>query len=204
MPPSNDVLSERAANSDIASDVLDKLPVKGRAPKTGYSREEFGSGWASIDGCDTRNIILQEQLEEVSLDNDECTVLSGRLADPYTGNIINFRRGTETSAAVQIDHVVSLSDSWQKGAQNLDFSERVVLANDPLNLLAVDGLTNREKGDSDVASWLPPNKDFRCRYVARQIAVKRKYDLWVTDAEALTMRRILNGCGDQRLPVEIP
>jgi hypothetical protein len=104
---------------------------------------------------------------------------------------------------VQIDHVVALSDAWQKGAQAIEFSDRVVFANDPLNLLAVDGPANQKKGDSDAASWLPSNRQFRCQYVARQIAVKQKYSLWVTEAEKAAMKRVLNGCGEQRLPVEL-
>src|SRR5947199_120048 len=82
-------------------------------------------------------------------------------------------RGQRTSAAVQIDHVVALSDAWQTGAQLLPALERARLANDPVELLAVDGPTNEAKGDGDAATWLPPNKPFRCAYVARQIAVKR-------------------------------
>ena len=197
-----DVLSETIQDSPLATDELETLEVKGRAPKTGYSRDEFGSGWASIDGCDTRNIILQSNLQEVELAEDDCVVLSGELDDPYTGTQIAFVRGRTTSGGVQIDHVVALSDAWQKGAQLLDFSDRVVFANDPLNLLAVDGPANQQKGDSDAASWLPSNKSFRCQYVARQIAIKSKYSLWVTDAEKSVMKRVLNGCGDQRLPIE--
>jgi hypothetical protein len=197
-----EVLADSAEGSELARDVLETLAVKGRASKAGYSRDEFGSGWASIDGCDTRNLMLQDGLTDIELADDSCVVLRGTLQDPYTGHIIEFTRGSSTSSDVQIDHVVALSDSWQKGAQQLDFSVRVVLANDPLNLLAVDGPANQEKGDSDAASWLPANKFFRCRYVARQIAVKSKYSLWVTPAEKAAMKRILNGCGDQVIPIE--
>lgn len=198
------VLSEISdASTPLARDVLDELDVAGRAPKTGYARDEFGSGWASIDGCDTRNIMLQQGLTDTDIADDGCVVLAGTLDDPYTGAVISFLRGTTTSSDVQIDHVVALSDSWQKGAQDLGFSDRVVLANDPLNLLAVDGPANQEKGDSDAASWLPPNKSFRCQYVARQIAVKQKYSLWVTEAEKAAMKRVLNGCREQRLPIEV-
>ena len=126
--------------------------------------------------------------------DDNCKVQSGKLSDPYTGELILFHRG-ENSNAVQIDHVVALSDAWQKGAQQLSFIERVSLANDPLNLLAVDGPANQQKSDSDAASWLPPNKSFRCQYVARQIAVKQKYRLWVTAAEKSAMRGVLGVCG---------
>ena len=154
-----------------AVEALDKLEVKGRAPKTGYTRAQFGDGWSRQGLCDTRNIILARDMTDTIVD-DNCKVQSGKLNDPYTGESILFHRG-ENSNAVQIDHVVALSDAWQKGAQQLSFIERVILANDPLNLLAVDGPANQQKSGSDAASWLPSNKSFRCQYVARQIAVKQ-------------------------------
>lgn len=200
--PAN-VLSSSAEGSELAINALDSLEVKGRAPKTGYARSEFGDGWASVQGCDMRNIILLRSMSEVVVSSDGCVVLNGTLADPYTGDVIEFKRGAGTSGDVQIDHVVALSDGWQKGAQNISEQERLLFANDPLNLLAVDGSANQKKGDSDAASWLPPNKGFRCRYVARQIAVKSKYSLWVTSAEKAVMIRVLNGCGEQVLPVEL-
>jgi hypothetical protein len=196
----SDVLSD-AAENERALDALDNLLVKGRAPKTGYSRSEFGDGWAPVGNCDVRNIMLSRGMTEIEFGDDDCTVLSGILADPYTGATIQFVRGSSTSADVQIDHVVALSDAWQKGAQSLSFDTRSQFANDPLNLLAVDGDANQQKGDSDAASWLPPNKSYRCMYVARQIAVKAEYALWVTSAEQAAMRRVLSGCGEQVLPV---
>jgi len=196
-----DTSQVESASTELAATVLTELDMKGRAPKTGYAREQFGAGWAEVDTCDMRQFILARDLESEVLDDDGCTVLSGVLNDPYTGKIIQFQRGSGTSAKVQIDHVVALSDAWQKGAQNLDVSERTEFANDPLNLLAVDGPTNQKKSDSDAASWLPPNKEYRCRYVARQIAVKKKYKLWVTPAEFDTMKQVLSTCPDQRLPV---
>ena len=109
-------------------------------------------------------------------------------------------RGQHTSTAVQIDHVVALSDAWQKGAQQLNADQRLQLANDPYNLLAVDGPANQQKSDSDAASWLPSNKSFRCQYVARQIGVKHKYALWVTQAEKDAMTNVLSGCPGQTVP----
>ena len=103
---------------------------------------------------------------------------------------------------MQVDHVVALGDSWQKGAQQLTAEDRVALANDPLELLAVDGATNSAKGDADAASWLPPNEGFRCAYVARQVAVKFKYRLWVTASEKGSMAAVLATCPGQELPVE--
>lgn len=183
-----------------AGEVLSSLPIKGRAPKTGYAREQFGAGWATVDNCDMRNFILARDLVDETFVAPTCKVASGTLHDPYSGTTILFQRGAETSDDVQIDHVVALSDAWQKGAQALDEADRATLANDPLELLAVDGSLNQQKGDGDAASWLPPNKDYRCSYVARQIAVKKKYSLWVTRSEYDAMAAVLVTCPEQVLP----
>ena len=185
-----------------AREALQKLVIKGRAPKTGYSREQFGEGWAELNGCDVRNLILQRDLTDTKLDEDGCKVLSGNLLDPYTNKAIAFTRGSQTSDDVQIDHVVALSDAWQKGAQQLSAEQREAFANDSLNLQAVDGPTNQQKGDGDAATWLPPNKAYRCQYVARQIAVKAAYGLWVTQAEYDAMGRVLDTCPTQVLPLK--
>ncbi|WP_051854729.1 HNH endonuclease family protein [Streptomyces sp. NRRL B-1347] len=186
------------AGSALAA--VDSLTVKGRAPKTGYERARFGSAWADTDsnGCGTRDDILKRDLKSVKFRDGDCVVASGTLApDPYTGKDVTFTRGR---SRVDIDHVVALSDAWQKGAQRWDASKRIALANDPLNLLAVDARPNRGKGDGDTATWLPPDKGFRCTYVARQVAVKKKYELSVTGAERDAMRRVLAGCPEERLP----
>ena len=180
---------------------LDTLSVKGRAPKTGYSREQFGPAWHDADqnGCDTRNDILTRDLRGPQhRPGSGCVIVAGVLHDPYTGRTVSFVKADPM--AVQIDHVVALSNAWRTGARYWDVSKRVALANDPLNLLAVDGPTNQAKGDGDAATWLPPNKSFRCSYVARQVAVKAKYGLWVTAAEAAAIRRVLANCPEQDLP----
>ncbi len=200
--PKNAVLSESVVDGELALPVLDSLAVKGRAPKTGYKRSQFSDGWAKIGDCDVRNIMMQQGFREAKLADDNCTVLSGILDDPYTGKTIHFLRGKTTSGEIQIDHVIALSNAWQTGAQQISVDQRLHFANDSLNLLAVDGPANQKKGDSDAASWLPSNKSYRCQYVARQIAVKRKYNLWVTAAEKVAMKRVLNGCGGQVLPVK--
>lgn len=201
---SNTVTQQEVAseNSQEAIVALGQLAIKGRAPKTGYERTLFYDGWPRIGNCDVRNHILARDMSNVSFRSEtDCTVLSGVLMDPYTGNTINFLRGAGTSDDVQIDHVVALSDAWQKGAQELLPEEREAFASDFLNLLAVDGPTNQKKGDGDAATWLPPNKDYRCRYIARQIAVKQKYRLWVTEAERNAMQQILGNCPGQLLPI---
>lgn len=200
-PDSTDSSQTSTSASGQAVEVLEQLAVKGRAAKTGYERRLFGDGWASDGICDTRNQILYRDLVDTVID-DQCRVISGTLQDPYTGNEISFVRGAQTSQLVQIDHVVALSDAWQKGAQALTYQQRIDLANDPLGLLAVDGQTNSDKGAGDAATWLPPNKLFRCQYVARQIAVKQKYNLWVTAAERDAIKRVLSTCPGQPLPVK--
>ena len=197
--------------SDEASEalrILNTLPVKGRAPKTGYSRAQFGDAWSDIDhnGCDTRNDILNRDLTAKQHKNPRgCVVISGILNDPYTGKVINFMRGKDTSEQVQIDHVVALSDAWQSGAQEISAQERLQLANDPENLLAVDGPANQQKSDSDAATWLPANASFRCSYVARQIRVKAKYHLWVKPAEKEAMINVLTPCaGAAAKPAPVP
>jgi hypothetical protein len=183
--------------------LLATLPIKGRAPKTGYDRAQFGQEWLDVDrnGCDTRNDILKRDLTAITYTNSvPCKIQTGTLADSYTGTSVGFIRGSTTSDAVQIDHVVALSDAWQKGAQQLSIQQRTAFANDPLNLQATDGPTNQKKGDGDAATWLPPNKSFRCEYVARQISVKATYDLWVTQAEHDAMAGILGDCSGQLAP----
>jgi len=185
--------------------VLDTLPVKGRAPRTGYSRDAFGQGWVDTDrnGCDTRNDVLARDLAEVVHEpgTHGCVVLAGTLDDPYTGRVVAFTRGERTSSDVQVDHVVALSDAWQKGAQQWDATRRAAFANDALELLAVDGGENQSKGDGDAATWLPPNTAYRCAYVARQVAVKARYGLWVTGAEQRAIARVLATCPDEQVPV---
>lgn len=188
---------DEPAAAGPAIDALASIPVKGRAPKTGYSRDQFGSGWATVNGCSTRDIIMFRDLTNTVLSND-CTIVSGVLNDTYTGKPIEFTKAN--ASIIQIDHVVALSDAWQKGAQQSSPQTRQQLANDPLELIAVSGRQNQIKSDSDAASWVPPNKSFRCEYIARQIAVKQKYLLWVTLAEHDAMVAILQSCPNQPLP----
>lgn len=192
-PPSKIGTSQNQAVTGGVAEALEKLEVKGRAPKTGYERSQFGNGWGKVNGCSVRDIILYRDFDNPVLDG-ECIVKSGTLQDPYTGKVVAFTR--DDSSKVQIDHVVALSDAWQKGAQQLTIEQRKQLANDPLELLAVDGQANQNKSDGDAATWLPPNKAFRCTYVERQIEVKVKYSLWVTEAEKQAMKTVLIGCTD--------
>jgi hypothetical protein len=195
------------AQADVtptALSIIETQVTKGRAPKTGYTRAQFGQTWADVDrnGCDTRNDILKRDLtgEVFKEKTRQCVVVSGTLIDPFSGETINFVRGNVSSMEVQIDHVVALSNAWQTGAFKLIIKERTAFANDPMNLMAVKGRLNSQKGDGDAATWLPPLKSFRCDYVARQIAVKLKYKLWFTAPEKEAMVRILKSCPEKALP----
>ena len=181
----------------LATDILAKLEIKGRAPKAGYDREAFYNNWPSVEGCSLRQRIIKREFGETAV-LDGCNVISGSFVDPYTGESKTFRTRSEISNGIQIDHVVALSNAWQTGAQYQTAEERRSLATDPLNLLAVDGAANQQKSDGDAATWLPKNKAFRCQYVARQVSVKYKYNLWVTQAEHDAIARILEKCPSER------
>ncbi|SNT08931.1 Excalibur calcium-binding domain-containing protein [Micrococcales bacterium KH10] len=199
------VIDEPTVSEALAA--LASLQTKGRAPKTGYDRDAFAYRSFDLDrnGCDARNDILRRDLRKITIQRGtgDCVVLTGVLDDPYSGETIRFNRGAATSADVQIDHVVALSDAWQKGAQSWKSDKLKRFGNDPLNLLAVDGPLNNQKGDGDAATWLPPNRAYRCDYVARQIAVKKEYGLWVTKAERRAMKDVLSDCENQRLPKDV-
>jgi hypothetical protein len=196
--PGSSTSSPATTSTSAALAQLAGLAVKGPAPMTGYSRAKFGPAWADEDhnGCDTRNDVLRRDLTDTTLKagTHGCVVLTGVLVDPYTARTIDFTRGSSTSTAVEIDHVVALADAWRTGAQAWSPARREQYANDPLVLLAVDGPTNEAKGDGDAATWLPPNKAYRCTYAARQVTIKSTYSLWVTPAEHDALERILHAC----------
>ena len=189
-------------DNKLAINVLELLEVKGRAPKTGYDREEFYSTWPSVDGCSLRQRVIRREFGETAV-LDGCTVVAGEFDEPYTGEHKKFSTREEISRGIQIDHVVALSDAWQKGAQYMEKTVRYAMATDPLNLLAVDAAANQKKSDGDAATWLPSNKKFRCQYVARQVSVKYKYGLWVTEAEKTAIHDILVNCPNERVIIEI-
>jgi hypothetical protein len=177
-----------------ARKVIDRLRTAGRGPKTGYQRDMFGHAWMDTadgvplarNGCDTRNDLLaRDGLNLHYRAGSHCVVISMTLDDPYTGRAIAWRKQKATE--VQIDHVVPLSYAWQMGAARWDVSKRQQIANDPLNLLPVDGPANSGKGDSGPASWLPPNKQIRCAYSVRFSQVALKYALPVTAADKQMM-----------------
>lgn len=178
-----------------ARTAVSSLPVQSLAPLTGYTREEFMAGWgdADGDGCSTREDVLRRDLREVVL-RDSCAIAAGVLIDPYSGSTIEFRAGQGSSDQVQIDHVVALANAWQTGAQQWSAGQRARFANDTRGLLAVDGGLNQRKGAADAAAWLPPNRGFRCQYVALQVLIKQRWGLWLAPSEQAAMAGVLQRC----------
>lgn len=181
-----------------------------KARPGGYDRERYFGGWAS-NGCGsatTRDTILARDLKG-AVKNPKCQVMSGTLSDPYTGRTIQFRRGRNTSSAVQIDHVVALLDAWESGARDWDQAKRVEYANSPDVLLASDGPANMAKGsglDANGTSlyrsqnsgapdiWMPDNKAYRCDYMARRATIKSKWGLTMTSREKQQTVSVLSQC----------
>jgi hypothetical protein len=195
--------SSNPSAQQAALTVLNSIPVKGPAPKTGYSREQFGKPWTDdVDvegghnGCLTRDDILRRDLSNV-VPARGCEILSGVLHDPYTGKDVPFNREEGTDVLVQIDHIVPLLDAWQTGAQQWDLVKRTQFANDPAELLAVSGKANRKKKAGDVATWLPSNKDYRCEYVTKFVKVIAQYGLWMVQSEHDEAARVLSKCSSQ-------
>jgi hypothetical protein len=186
---------------DDARAQLAALPVKGWDRQTDFSRYRFGEPWSDDvnvefghNGCNTRDDILRRDLTQLVVRPGTCYAQSGVLIDRYSGESIAFVRGPDCSEAIQIDHVVSLSDAWYKGARDWDEQRRRDFANDPRNLLAVGAKANFDKAFRDANAWLPPNPAFRCEFVARQIAVKAAYRLWVSANEKRAMAAVLDHC----------
>ncbi|MBN6056881.1 HNH endonuclease [Nonomuraea sp. RK-328] len=182
--------AERAA----ARRLISRLRVKGRGPATGYARTRYGGNWADTapgvpyagNGCRTRDDLLARDGQDVRYrKGSRCVVVAMRLADPYTGKAIAWRKSDADE--VQVDHVVPLAYAWRMAAARWPMSKRLNFANDPLNLLPVDGAANEQKDAAGPASWLPPRRRVRCAYVTRFAQVAVKYDVPVTRADKRTM-----------------
>lgn len=179
-----------------------QLPARARSGD--YRRAAFGEAWTDDNtapgghnGCDTRNDILNRDLIEktyVAISRCPNAVATGVLRDPYTSETIPFTRGAQTGAAVQIEHIVPLAYAWDQGARNWTDEMRVRFANDPSNLVAVDGPTNQAKGDAEPARWMPPNAAFHCQYAMQFIGILRGYGLAVDAPSVPVLKAALSTC----------
>jgi hypothetical protein len=190
-----------APGVDVLAGIAE-VPVRIRS--FDYHRDAFGDTWSDDNsapgghnGCDTRNDILNRDLVDktyVSIKRCPNAVATGTLHDPYTNETIAFVRGAQVGAAVQIDHIVPLALAWDLGARNWPDDMRLRFANDPANLLAVQGQANQDKGDKEPAVWMPPNAAFRCQYSMQFIAVIRGYGLPVDAPSAAVLRDAADTC----------
>ncbi|MBT0565420.1 HNH endonuclease family protein [Williamsia sp. CHRR-6] len=196
------VPTERVAAARSALVSLPRLPQ--RVHDRDYDRAAFGAAWtdetdaqAAGNGCDTRNDILERDLSDktyVALSSCGRAVAEGELRSPYTGAWIAFRRGRGSGADVQIDHIVALSYAWDMGASHWSASLRARFANDPANLVAVDGPSNQDKGDSPPSSWMPRATTFACQYAVQFVTVTATYRLSVDAASVAVLQRALRRC----------
>lgn len=235
---SNWMSDSRVLSASQARQALAQLPNDAPAPKSWHGQGGrlglFGPAWADVDsnGCDTRNDILGRDLKQADYSRapgiqgrakgkgqgtSSCrnaTVWSGVLDDPYTAKTISYKRGTETSDAVQIDHVLPLAYVWAHGGWKWSASKRQQIANDPLNLLAVDGSSNQAKGacgpatcpsgdsakgtwnPSNSRSWWPENSNYSCNYARRFVSVASAYHMGLPKADKNYLSKVLTNCSD--------
>ena len=127
-----------------------------------------------------------------SLKDAVLAALGGKLYEAYTGAYYDHAR------YVEVDHIVAKGEAHDSGACDWKLSERRAFAHDIENLaLASPRLDRGVKADRDAAEWLP---DFnRCWYAGAVVAVRRKYELTVDEAERDALEEVLAGCGSTEL-----
>ncbi len=195
----------RAPRVPAGSDLLAGVDVvSARVRGSDYRRGAFGDAWdddnsapGGRNGCDTRDDILDRDLmDKTYVTTKRCpqAVQTGTLRDPYTNTTIPFRRGNQVGASVQIDHIVPLAFAWDMGARDWTEHLRKRFANDPANLIAVDGKANHDKGDLPPGEWMPPNRAFWCQYAVQFIAVLRGYRLALDEPSARELRDATQSC----------
>jgi hypothetical protein len=166
-----------------------KLVVIGAGAE--YSRSAFGSGWADNDR-DCQNSRAEALIDQSTTsvrfaDAKRCRVITGRWVSSFTGSVI------QNASDIDIDHVVPLAYSWDRGASDWPGDKRKRFANDPVNLLPVELSLNRQKGARGPDEWLPPAG--QCGYVARFFRIVKMYQLTLAAEETTWVRSFLANCG---------
>ncbi|GAA1937388.1 HNH endonuclease family protein [Brevibacterium antiquum] len=190
---------------DKATALIASLETSKAASMKGYDRIPQYGDWLTGDDSsdpsfcgDTRNDVLNRDFDDITyVHDDDCQIATGTLADPYTGETIDFTRGPSTSAEVQIEHIVSLGYTYRMGAKDWTQDKREAIANDPANLIAVDGPANQSKSDLGPEDWMPTdsgNPAYDCTFVARYAFVADKYELPVTPADRKAMTSTIKAC----------
>ena len=151
-----------------------------------YYRNLFG-GWSDTDrDCQNMRHELLQKLSTavVQFSENTCKVTRGRWLDPYTDKIFY------ESRLLDIDHLVPLKYSWDRGAHAWTSKTRRQFSNDPINLFAVEKSVNRQKSAYGPTQWLPPNIKFRCQYILRFQRVVKLYGLSQSTDELHTIEQM--------------
>ncbi|MFE4613239.1 HNH endonuclease family protein [Streptomyces niveus] len=174
---------------EVARIELASLNVAAPHSMNGYSRTKFPHWAAQGARCDTREVVLRRDGQNVVQD-DQCRAVEGTWFSEYDGK-------TLTSASqVDGDHMVPLAAAWRGGADEWTTPQRKAFANDLDNpqLIAVSATSNRSKGDQTPDLWKPPLKSYWCTYSRAWVDVKHIYNLNVTEAEKNALSEMLDTC----------
>ena len=161
------------------------VQVFAQPPK--YDRKKF-KHWIDTDrDCRNRRaeVLKNRSTKPVSYRKSKrglCTVRTGRWDDYYFPEVHTEAR------MVDIDHVVPLKNAWESGAHAWAPGERELFANDPENLVITNRSYNRQKGAQTPLTWAPINREYYCKYLARWIKIKRKYQLTIDKQVFLFLR----------------
>jgi len=177
-----------AASAPVStSGALDQLVVAPDGPLAGYDRDaDFGTWLHTAPGCDTRDVVLAGDLTETTVRHG-CDVVAGTLHSTYTGATV-----TGPTRAVQIDHRVPLALAWRTGASGGTRAQRVSFANDPAELVAVEGSVNEAKGDGGPETWTPAADG--CGYARAFVAVAAKYRLTISLGRKAALQHLEATC----------
>jgi Protein of unknown function (DUF1524) len=201
-PPDQSARARRIARLLTVVEVTEKPPYHPGYDRscTGDGACQFGEEWTDRhpgkfgrNGCTTREDVLLEQMRDIEMRwGSECRIYEASLSDPYTGELLTWR---DDGYWIQIDHIYPLAEAWHAGAWAWPQRKRLRFANDvDLELLAVSGRANQNKGSATLAEWLPPNRSFQCAYVARYLKVAEAYALTITKADASTATSVASRC----------
>ena len=109
---------------------------------------------------------------------------------------------TADPSEFDIDHFIPLAEAWASGAADWDSDTRMRFANDldySMSLIAVSASSNRSRGASDPAEWLPENQDYRCEYVFNWVNVKYRWDLSIDPGEKEAIEELWRPCSVEEL-----
>ncbi|MFJ9851232.1 DUF1524 domain-containing protein [Streptomyces sp. NPDC101150] len=176
-------------SADAARTELADLTVEAPHSMDGYSRAKFPHWIQQGNKCDTREIVLKRDGQDVTQD-DQCRAVSGTWLSHYD------EKSLTAASQVDIDHMVPLANAWRSGADSWTTARRTEFANDLQHsqLIAVSASSNRSKGDQSPDQWSPPNRDYWCTYARAWTDVKHLYQLSVTQPEADQLVTMLDTC----------